>query len=146
MSGLGYGGEESFEGGEGLDADVVLDALGVGEGVFVGDPDGAEERDDHVVFMSRLFGESSALGSQEDRTVGLGGGEALALESPDRLDDRDVGHADPAGDVDGACLAGLVDQVGDGLDVVFDDLGSVLLSDSLEVEGLFVGLGAWGGV
>jgi len=138
-------GQEALERGEGFGADVVFDTLGVGACRGSGNSDGLEERGDDAVPVAGMLGQSPAVGGEEDRTVRLGGDEAVPLKAAHRLQHGDMGNSEAPGDVHGAGLAAGFDQVGDGFYVVFGDLGAVLLPCASMNRGLVLGALTGGG-
>lgn len=117
-------------------ADVVLDALRVDFGGFFRDAKGTEKGDYDTVAVLAFGGECAAGFRQENRPVGLDAHVTLALKAGEGAVDRDVGHAEPAGQVHhtGFALGG--GEIGDGLDVVLRRLGGVLAARLLQAFGL----------
>ena len=68
--------QQPIEGGQGLVADVMLDAFGIDAGHVIGDPQRAEEAVDDAMPASAMLGEVTPALGQEDRAVGLGADQA----------------------------------------------------------------------
>jgi hypothetical protein len=83
----------------------MLNALGVGFGRLARRADGEEEVDDEAVALARALGHRLSGRRQEHAAIGLGDGEALALQPRDRLARGRVGDAEMAGDVGHARFA-----------------------------------------
>ncbi|MGK0480767.1 MAG: voltage-dependent potassium channel beta subunit [Planctomycetota bacterium] len=136
--------------GQGFGPDVVFDALGVHFGGRCGDADGEEEAEDSGVSLLGRRSHRHAGFRQLDGAVGGGEDEAVSLETIDGATDRDVADAKALREVADAGLAASLEELGDGLNVVFGHLraigtahGSVSVADpmgpgvaaSLEVGG-----------
>ena len=111
---------------------MVLDALGVGLGGFVGHPDGDEKVVDEEMTLLGPFRDRAALLGEEDRAVGWADDVAALLKPPDRLPHRDVGHAHRLREIDGAGLPALSDEGGDRLQVVLGAFPPMVFPGSLE--------------
>lgn len=124
---------ESREGGR---AYVVFDALGVDLGVLFRDSERAEERHDDGVTVLTLLSELAAGIREENGPVGLDADVAFALQPCQRPVDRDVSHAQAAGQVDDARLALGRGKVGDCLHIILGGLRGVLPACLLQTLGL----------
>ena len=111
-------GEEAVHGGEGLRADMVLDAFRVDAGGAGRNAEGFEERHHFFVPSFRAGGQRVAGSGEKDGTVGTRADETLALQALDGADDCDMGDAEGFGDIRGAGLAVFSDEVRNGLDII----------------------------
>lgn len=126
----------ALEGGEGLRAHVVLDALGVEFGGFLGHAERPEQGDDRGVAPVAGGGQLDAGLGEENGAVGLGDDVAVALEAGEGAVDGHVCDSQAAGEIDDSGLAVRGGQVSDGLDVILGDFGGMLAAGLLETFGL----------
>ncbi len=124
--------QEAANGRERSGAQVVLDALGIGLGVFSGNPQSQQEFNQQVVTLPGFFGEALSSGGEKHRAVWGGGDQPFPFQSGDGLGYGHVGDAEPPGKVHGAGLSGLGDQVVDEFDVVLGGLLSVVGAGAAE--------------
>ena len=101
---------------------MVFQSLGVDRGGSRVDADREQESVHDVVSFATGVGEPTPLGGEPDGPVRLGRDEAVAFQTLDGPDDRDVRDAEPAGEVDHPAVARGVGEFGDRLAVVLGDL------------------------
>ena len=126
------------EGCEGAGAHMMLNPLGIDLGGFLGNPQGTEEINHHLVTMLTLLGEFSADRSQENRPIGLGRDIPLALQAGQGVVHRHMGDAEPPGQVHDPGLTLRGGQIGDRLHVILRRLPGMLaprLTQALGLEG-----------
>jgi hypothetical protein len=83
----------------------------------------AEQVDDEPVADAHAVGQRLSLLGEEDPAIRARGGQAGAFEARDRLHRGGVGDAKPAGDVGRPRFACPEEQIGDQLDIVFQQGG-----------------------
>ena len=95
-----------------------------------------------VWWRARLCAATFAAGlGQEDAAIGLAGDEALGGEAGQHLGDGRLRHAETCGDVDLPGFVAVLDQVGDQLDVIFDQRPAPGLARLAKALGVNPGLG-----
>ena len=117
---------------------MVLNPLSIDLGGFLGNPQGTEKVDHHLVAMLTLLGQLAADRGQEDRAVGQGRDIALALQAGQGVIHRHMCDAEPAGQVHDPGLTLRGGQVGDRLHVILRRLPGMLaprLAQALGLEG-----------
>ena len=119
----------------------MLDPLRIDARDLLADAQCKQQPVDDAMSTPALLGQVAATAGQEDRTVGLGVDEAVALQARDRMGDRRIGDAQTAGQIDGARFTGRIDQIGDQLDIVLGDLAPMIIARAAEAFGLHVRLG-----
>ena len=116
---------------QGLRADVVFDAFGVGGGGFLADAEGQQKLVHDLVSAAGRFCETRALTRQLDGSIRFGRHQTVALQPSDRSIGRDVSHPEMGREVDQPAGSFGVDQIGDGFDVILGEFRSMIIADAL---------------
>jgi protein-S-isoprenylcysteine O-methyltransferase Ste14 len=138
--------QEGLEGGERLEAHMVLDALGVDARRLGADSQGAEEILDDLMALAALLGKARPFLSEEDAAIGTLLDKPLGREPLQHLGDRGLRHAQPLGDIDLARLAAIGNEIGNQLDIVLDQFGAPVMAGLAKALHMGVGIdeGAFG--
>ncbi len=113
-------------------ADVVFDPFGIDPRGLFGNPQCQQEGFHDLVLAPSVLGHFPAFVGKEDRAVGLLRDQFGLLQPFQGLDHRRVGDAEPQRDIGTPRLALLVDQVGDQLHIVLEQLRAVVRPDAPE--------------
>jgi len=130
---------EGLKGVQRFLAGVVLDALGVDFGGVTVDAERQQEIADDAVALAGLLGEGSSLVCQENGAIAGLPDQPVTGEPLQRAVDCGRGDACALGEIDGARLAGSVDQVGDQFDIILGGLLLMRPPDLLEASRLALG-------
>ena len=111
---------------------MMLDAFRVDPRHVLLDTQRTQEAVDDQVTPAAVVGEVAALAGEEDRAIGFGMNQAVALQAADRVVDGGVGDTQPVGEVNRTRLALRLDQIRDQLDIVLGDLVAMIAARAAE--------------
>jgi len=138
--------DETREGGEGFIGHVMFESFGVGFGGFARHADFEQYAHHQLVAGAHFLGEGFTGRGEENAAVGARGGEAFALEPGYGAAGGDVADAEAAGNFDGAGFAGLGNQIGDELGIIFQHFIGAGMAGFAETVRLFGFLGQGRGI
>ena len=111
---------------------MMLDALGVDPGSLRTDAESAQEILHDLVALAALAGEAQARLGQEHAAIGPLLDEPVGGEALQHLCDCRLRHAEALRDIDLAGFAAIGDQIGNELDIIFDQLGTPVMAGLAE--------------
>jgi hypothetical protein len=132
--------QEGLEGGERLEAHMVLDALGVDARRLGADSQGAEEILDDLMALAALLGKARTFFSEEHATIGPLLDEPFGGEAFQHLRHRRLRDTQPLGDIDLARFAPIGNEIGDELDIVLDQFGAPVVPGLAKALDMGVGI------